>query len=294
MEVHGGCQNDGYGSQLESRLERGQQRDRPASYNSPEGDFSRETKVEVNVLKSRSALGEAAGKHAAQSLRHVLSTPGMARIVAATGTSQFEFLEALTGAADIDWERVEMFHLDEYIGLPITHPASFRKYLLERLIHKTGIKRYHLLDGERDPKNVIRDVGNELNSGPIDIAFVGIGENGHLAFNDPPADFEVSEPYLIVELDEACRRQQVMEGWFPAISDVPARAISMSIRQILKAEKIIAIVPGARKSRAVKACLEGGVSPVAPASILQTHPNATIYLDIDSASLLDHAVTGSV
>jgi len=294
MEVHGGCQNDGYGSQLESRLERGQQRDRQASYNSPEGYFSRETKVEVNVLKSRSALGEAAGKHAAQSLRHVLSTPGMARIVAATGTSQFEFLEALTGAADIDWERVEMFHLDEYIGLPITHPASFRKYLLERLIHKTGIKRYHLLDGERDPKNVIRDVGNELNSGPIDIAFVGIGENGHLAFNDPPADFEVSEPYLIVELDEACRRQQVMEGWFPAISDVPARAISMSIRQILKAEKIIAIVPDARKSRAVKACLEGGVSPVAPASILQTHPNATIYLDIDSASLLDHAVTGSV
>jgi glucosamine-6-phosphate deaminase len=250
--------------------------------------------VKVNVLKSRSALGEAAGKHAAQSLRRVLSNPGMARIVAATGASQFEFLEALTGAADIDWERVEMFHLDEYIGLPITHPASFRKYLLERLIHKTGIKRYHLLDGERDPKNVIRDVGNELNSGPIDIAFVGIGENGHLAFNDPPADFEVSEPYLIVELDEACRRQQVMEGWFPAISDVPARAISMSIRQILKAEKIIAIVPDARKSRAVKACLEGGVSPVAPASILQTHPNATIYLDIDSASLLDHAVTGSV
>ncbi len=252
------------------------------------------TNVEVNVLKTRSALGVAAAKHAALSLRRVLSVSGTARIIAATGASQFEFLEALTCAPDIDWRRIEMFHLDEYIGLPITHPASFRKYLLERLINKTGITRYHLLDGERDPQGVIRDVGNELNSGPIDVAFVGIGENGHLAFNDPPADFAVSDPYLIVELDEACRRQQVMEGWFSSVSEVPARAISMSIRQILKAEEIIAIVPDARKSLAVKACLEGDVTPVAPASILRTHPNSTIYLDVDSASLLDHAVTGSV
>jgi glucosamine-6-phosphate deaminase len=250
--------------------------------------------VEVTVLQDRLALGEAAAKHAAQSLRRVLSVSSTARIIAATGASQFEFLEALTGASDISWERVEMFHLDEYVGLPITHPASFRKYLLERLIHKTGIRRYHLLDGERDPQEVIREVGKALSSDPIDVAFVGIGENGHLAFNDPPADFELSESYLIVELDEACRRQQVMEGWFPAISDVPARAISMSIRQIMKADEIIAIVPDARKSRAVKACLEGDVSPAAPASILRTHPNATIYLDLESASLLDHAVSGSV
>jgi glucosamine-6-phosphate deaminase len=250
--------------------------------------------VEVNVLKSKSALGEAAAKHAALALRRILKGSGTARIIAATGASQFEFLEALTAAAEIDWERVEMFHLDEYIGLPITHPASFRKYLLERLINKTGIKRYHLLDGEQDPQDVIRDVGEKLSSRPVDVAFVGIGENGHLAFNDPPADFEVSEPYLIVELDEACRRQQVSEGWFPTISDVPARAISMSIKQILKAREIIAIVPDARKSRAVKECLEGEVRPAAPASILRTHPNATIYLDVDSASLLDHAVTGSV
>lgn len=250
--------------------------------------------MEVNVLKSKSALGEAAAKHAALALRRILKGSGTARIIAATGASQFEFLEALTAATDIDWERVEMFHLDEYIGLSITHPASFRKYLMERLINKTGIKRYHLLDGERDPQDVIRDVGEKLSSRPVDVAFVGIGENGHLAFNDPPADFEVSEPYLIVELDEACRRQQVSEGWFPTISDVPARAISMSIKQILKAREIIAIVPDARKSRAVKACLEGEVRPDAPASILRTHPNATIYLDVDSASLLDHAVTGSV
>jgi glucosamine-6-phosphate deaminase len=250
--------------------------------------------VEVNVLKSKSALGEAAAKHAALALRRILKGSGTARIIAATGASQFEFLEALTAASGIDWERVEMFHLDEYIGLPITHPASFRKYLLERLINKTGIKRYHLLDGEQDPQDVIRDVGEKLSSRPVDVAFVGIGENGHLAFNDPPADFEVSEPYLIVDLDEACRRQQVREGWFPTISDVPTRAISMSIKQILKAGEIIAIVPDARKSRAVKACLEGEVRPDAPASILRTHPNATIYLDVDSASLLDHAVTGSV
>ena len=250
--------------------------------------------MEVTVLQDRLALGEAAAKHAAQSLRRVLSGSNAARIIAATGASQFEFLEALTSASDIDWERVEMFHLDEYVGLPITHPASFRRYLLERLIHKTGIRRYHLLDGERDPQEVIREVGKALSSDSIDVAFVGIGENGHLAFNDPPADFELSESYLIVELDEACRRQQVMEGWFPAISDVPARAISMSIRQIMKADEIIAIVPDARKSRAVKACLEGDVSPSAPASILRTHPNATIYLDRESASLLDHAVSGSV
>jgi glucosamine-6-phosphate deaminase len=251
----------------------------------------RETKVEVRVLESRLALAQVAAKHAARSLRRVLSASSTARIIAATGASQIEFLEVLTNASDIDWQRVEMFHLDEYIGLSITHPASFRKYLLERLIHKTDIKHYHLLDGEHDPKEVIRRVGNELSSGPVHVAFVGIGENSHLAFNDPPADFEISEPYLIVELDEACRTQQVMEGWFPAISDVPSRAISMSIKQILKTDEIIAVVPDARKSRAVKACLEGDITPLAPASILRTHPNATIYLDAESASLLDHAAT---
>lgn len=249
--------------------------------------------MEVHVLQSRIALGEAAAKQAAQSLRQILDKSGNARIVVATGASQFEFLEALTSALGIDWQRVEMFHLDEYIGLPVTHPASFRKYLLERLIHKTGIKQYHLLDGEHDPHEIIREVGRKLSSRQADIAFVGIGENGHLAFNDPPANFETEEPYLIVELDEACRRQQVMEGWFAAVSDVPARAISMSIRQILKAKEIITIVPDERKSQAVKACLEGEISPMAPASILRTHPNTTIYLDTESASLLSNTVPRS-
>ena len=179
-----------------------------------------------------------------------------------------------------------MFHLDEYVGLPITHPASFRKFLLERLIHKVGITRYHLLDGNGDPAEVVSRVGKTLQSATVDIAFVGIGENGHLAFNDPPADFQTEEPYLVVTLDEACRRQQVGEAWFPDISEVPHKAISMSVRQILKAKEIVAVVPDSRKAQAVKLCFEGEISPMAPASILRTHPAATLYLDKESASLL--------
>ena len=249
--------------------------------------------MQVNVLRSKLDVGEAAARHAAQSLLRVLGLSETARIIAATGASQLDFLDSLTSIPGIDWQRVEMFHLDEYIGIPATHAASFRKYLMERFILKTGIRRYHLLDGEQDPADVIRVIGRELKSAPVDIAFVGIGENGHLAFNDPPADFETDEPYLIVGLDEACRRQQVTEGWFGTISEVPLRAISMSVKQILKANEIIAVVPGARKARAVKACLEGQISPLAPGSILRTHSNTTAYLDTDSASLLTEATIRS-
>ena len=233
-------------------------------------------------------MSRAAAAHAADALRNCIEANGRARIVAATGASQIEFLEALTSTADIDWSRVEMFHLDEYVGLPITHPASFRRYLLDRLINKVGVGRHHLLNGENDPVKVAREVGAALSVQPIDIAFVGIGENGHLAFNDPPADFTTDEPYIIVTLDEACRRQQVGEGWFASIDDVPAQAISMSVKAILKSKEIIAVVPDARKATAVKACVEGPVSPSAPASILQTHANTTLYLDHDSAALLAH------
>jgi len=250
--------------------------------------------LDVKILRDKQEVGAAAAKHAGESLRRNLAKHGVARLIAATGASQFEFLEELTRAAGIDWQRVELFHLDEYVGLPITHAASFRKYLLERLIRKTGITRHHLLDGERNPGEVIREVGGELRSEPVNLAFVGIGENGHLAFNDPPADFETEEPYLVVELDEACRRQQVNEGWFSSVAEVPKSAISMSIRQILKAEEIIAVVPDARKAAAVKACLEGEINPNAPASILRRHPNTTIYLDRESASLLSQAVSRSI
>jgi len=242
--------------------------------------------MQIKILEDKQSLGRTAAEHAARSLRAALREQGQARIVAATGASQFEFLDVLTSATGIDWSRIELFHLDEYVGLPVTHPASFRRYLLERLIHKAGITRHHLLDGEENPQAVARKVGSELVSKPVDVAFVGIGENGHLAFNDPPADFETSEPYIVVDLDEACRKQQVGEGWFVSLADVPTKAISMSIRQILRAKEIVAVVPEARKAKAVKACLEGEIRPLAPASALRQHPNATVYLDKDSASLL--------
>jgi glucosamine-6-phosphate deaminase len=244
----------------------------------------------IEILADKYCLGQAAADHAARSLRRALSNQGSARLVAATGASQFEFLDALTRAPNIDWSRVELFHLDEYVGLPSTHPASFRRYLFERLIHKAGITRYHLLDGDGDPQGAVLEIGAELQSKPVDILFAGIGENGHLAFNDPPADFQEATPYLIVDLDEACRQQQVNEGWFSKLTDVPKKAISMSVRQILRSKEIIVVVPDTRKARAVKACLEGDISPMMPASILRTHPNATIYLDTDSAALLSPGV----
>jgi glucosamine-6-phosphate deaminase len=240
----------------------------------------------VRVFDDKKLLGRTAAEQAARTIRRALSDRGSARIIAATGNAQLDFLAALTSAEGIDWKRVEMFHLDEYVGLPSTHPASFQKYLLEQLINKVGMSRYHLLDGTVDANETARRVGEALRSAPVDVAFVGIGENGHLAFNDPPADFETEEPYIVVELDEACRRQQVGEGWFANLSEVPKRAISMSVKQVLKAKEIIGIVPDARKAPAVKLCFDGEISPMAPASILRTHPAATIYLDRESASLL--------
>ncbi|HEV2437309.1 MAG TPA: glucosamine-6-phosphate deaminase [Verrucomicrobiae bacterium] len=244
----------------------------------------------IKIFPDSFELGRAAAAAAAAVLRDAIARRGQARIIAATGASQFAFLKALTASPKLDWRQVEMFHLDEYVGLPITHGASFRKYLLERLIIPAGIGRYHLLDGEGDVREVCRRVGAELNAAPIDAAFVGIGENGHLAFNDPPADFTTEAPYLIVNLDEACRRQQVGEGWFKDLSEVPRQAISMSIHQILEARKILCIVPDQRKAHAVKTCLEGEISPAAPASILRTHPDVTFYLDKASASLLDQRI----
>lgn len=243
-------------------------------------------RLKLRLFPNSQALGRAAAAQAGGLIRQAIAENGTARILAATGGSQFDFLAALVQEPGIAWREIEMFHLDEYVGLSANHPASFRKYLHERLLSKTGIARYHLLDGEQDPERTCRVVGEQLASAPVDVAFAGIGENGHLAFNDPPADFETEAPYLIVRLDEACRRQQVGEGWFKTISDVPERAISISVRQLLKAKTIICAVPEARKAEAVKRCLEGEISPAAPASILRMHPDATVYLDQDSAALL--------
>jgi len=240
----------------------------------------------IKRFNDKHEMAKVSADEAAEALRKAIKENGKARIIAATGAAQFEFLEALTQLPGIDWEKVEMFHLDEYIGIPASHPASFCRFLQERLIQKTGITNHHLLSGEQDPAGVIRSAGEALQSAPIDVAFVGVGENGHLAFNDPPADFETEEPYLIVALDDACRRQQLGEGWFATLEDVPRRAMSMSVRQILKAKKIICIVPDSRKANAVKACFEGAIRPEAPASILREHRDTTVYLDKNSAALL--------
>ena len=250
--------------------------------------------MHLRVFEETKDLGRAAAAQAATAIRDAIRQRGIARIVAATGASQFEFLDALTARTEIDWPKVELFHLDEYIGLPITHPASFCKYLQERILDKTGIVLHHLLDGAKDPQEVIRQASEAIKSAPIDVTFAGIGENGHLAFNDPPANFATDDSYIIVDLDEPCRRQQVGEGWFREFSSVPTQAISMSIRQIMKSRAIISVVPDARKAQAVRACLEGPVSPSAPASILRTHPDATIYLDMQSASLLGSATLSAL
>ena len=244
--------------------------------------------MDIVISDTKEACGEQAAAHGARRVREAIGARGQATIIVATGASQFDMLEALVRAPGIDWTCVTGFHLDEYIGMPMTHPASFRKYLKERFVDRLPATpaHFHYLSGEGDPQIECRRVGQVLSHHPVDVAFIGIGENGHLAFNDPPADFRTEEPYLVVDLDAACRRQQLGEGWFETIDDVPRRAISMSIRQILKAAAIVCTVPDARKAEAVRAAVEGPVTPQCPSSILQQHPATTLFLDRDSASLL--------
>ena len=244
---------------------------------------------QMNIFKAttKQETSEAAAHVASTKLREALTAKGSASFIVATGASQFDFLAALTADETIDWSNTTMFHLDEYIGIPETHPASFRKYLRERLVDIVHPGTVHFLNGEADNPQVECDRLNQIISQhQIDIAFVGIGENGHLAFNDPPADFETEDPYILVELDEACRLQQVGEGWFTGLEAVPTQAISMSIRQIMKARTIICTVPDERKAEAVRDCLHGEITPMHPASILQTHPDCSVFLDTGSASLL--------
>lgn len=233
-----------------------------------------------------SELGRQAAAIGADCLRAAIAELGAANLIVATGASQFGTLAALV-EADVDWSNVTGFHLDEYLNLTADHPASFRKYLKERFVDRVPLKKFHYVDGEAaDPLAECRRLGELIRKHPIDVAFIGIGENGHLAFNDPPADFETEEPFLVVELDEACRRQQFGEGWFPTFEDVPRKAISMSVRQILKSKQIICSVPDARKAEAVRNAVEGPVTPACPASILQRHEQTTLLLDPPSASLL--------
>ena len=243
--------------------------------------------MRIRVFETELALANEAAGQAAHLIRHSIRKRGRARILVATGTSQIQFLNVLTSLDGVDWANVEMFHLDEYVGIGLDHPASFRKYLLDRFVSKTQVGFYHLLDGEADPEVVCREIGRQLTSSSVDVAFAGIGENGHLAFNDPPADFLTEAPFQLVNLNEDCRRQQVGEGWFNDFTQVPERAISISIRQLLKAKSIISVVPGARKAKAVERCLNAPISPLAPASALRTHPDTTLYLDREAAALFD-------
>lgn len=242
--------------------------------------------INLHIFPDKIRMAQAAAERAAQGLSEAIHARGEANLVLATGASQFEMLDHLV-TLPVDWQRVTAFHLDEYIGLPETHPASFRRYLKERFATRVPLRAFHYVNGSAaDPIEECRRLGALIQAHPVDVACIGIGENGHLAFNDPPADFDTREPYLVVTLDDACRRQQLGEGWFPSFDDVPRQAISMSIQQILASALIVCTVPDERKARAVQAAVEGPVISRVPASILQQHPNGHLYLDAPAASLL--------
>jgi len=243
--------------------------------------------IEMHIAADKEALGRQAAALGAQAIRDEIARSGEASIIVATGASQFEMLNHLVAAEGIDWSKVTAFHLDEYVGLTEAHPASFRRYLRERFLAPLkNAPRFIPVDGEGDPQEAVKQLNGLIAGRRIAVCFAGIGENCHLAFNDPPADFETEEPYLVVTLDEACRRQQLGEGWFPSFEAVPQQAISMSIRQILKSELIVLSVSDERKAAAAKAALEGPVSNLAPASILQTHKRTVLFIDPPAASLL--------
>ncbi|QDU70458.1 glucosamine-6-phosphate deaminase [Mucisphaera calidilacus] len=250
--------------------------------------------MKVLIREDREKLGREAAAHGASLIRTALRVRGEAAIIVATGASQFATLEALVGSADLDWSRVTVFHLDEYLGLPITHPASFRLYLWDRFLRQlpVPVRAFYAIDGNADPLAETERLGRALAEHRIDVAFVGIGENAHLAFNDPPADFDTDRAFMVVALDEACRQQQLGEGWFATLDDVPRRAITMSVPAIMGSEHIICTVPDERKAQAVAAAVEGPVTEAVPASILQLHPDCQLYLDQPAASRLTGAQAG--
>ncbi len=244
--------------------------------------------MKINIFKTKEGMGKAAAEKAAEILKEAIKEKGEANFITATGASQFEFLENLTQIILIDWSKTTMFHLDEYIGLPESHPASFRRYLKERFISRVHPGKVNLIEGDaRDPEEECKRLNEMIRLKEIDVAFVGIGENGHLAFNDPPADFATEKPYIVVELDDDCRRQQLGEGWFKTLEEVPKRAISMSVRQIMKSKNIICTVPDKRKAEAVRNCFQGDmISPDYPASILKKHDLCFVFLDEESSRYL--------
>ena len=253
--------------------------------------------MKINIYKNKKETSKEAALQAAFILNETIHRKGTATFIMATGVSQLDFIDTLITESKIDWSKTKMFHLDEYINLTITHPASFRKYLKEKFISKVDkIQKINLIKGDAaDPQKECDRLNQILKNEIVDIAFVGIGENGHLAFNDPPANFEIEDPFIIVNLDSQCRKQQVGEGWFESIKDVPQQAISMSIQQIMKTKNIICTVPGERKAQAVKDCFgTNEISPNYPASILKKHKNCFVFLDYDSAKHLPNIPLGGI
>jgi glucosamine-6-phosphate deaminase len=241
--------------------------------------------MKIVISENSKQLGQIAAEYAANVIIEAIKIKGNARIVLSTGASQFDTLAALIKTIP-DWSKVEMFHLDEYIGIPVTHPASFRKYLFERFISQINLKRAVFVNGEGNIEKNIEYLNRELTEKPIDLGIIGIGENGHIAFNDPPANLQTEDPYIIVNLNETCKKQQVREGWFPTDDDVPKQAISMSVKQILKCKKIISCVPHSVKAEAVKNTLEQEPNNMVPATMFKTHQDLTLFIDNNSASLL--------
>jgi glucosamine-6-phosphate deaminase len=242
--------------------------------------------MQTIIKNGKEEIGKEAAMLGAALINQAISKKGSANVIFATGSAQFEMLQHFV-TLPIEWRSVNGFHLDEYIGLSINHKASFRKFLKERLVDIVRPDNFYYINGEADPNEECKRLNKLIHEHPIDVAFVGIGENSHLAFNDPPADFDTDQPYIQVTLDEACRRQQMGEGWFGSFGDVPKKAISMSIQQILKSENIIAVVPEQRKAKAVQLSMESEISPAVPASALRWHAKTTLFLDNESSSLLN-------
>ncbi len=249
--------------------------------------------MHIQILDSISDMGVAAARTGSARLREALRQNGEAAMILATGASQFDLLDALV-REDVDWPRVTVFHLDEYLGIPRTHPASFRRYLKERFVDRLPrpVRQFHFIEADSAPEAECARLAALIAPVTVDVAFIGIGENGHLAFNDPPADFETDQPYRVAQLDEACRRQQLGEGWFPTLDDVPRQAITMSIRRLMAARAIVCTVPDARKAEAVRGAVEGPITPDVPASILQRHADCHLFLDPPAAALLAQGKTG--
>ncbi|MDF2725272.1 MAG: Glucosamine-6-phosphate deaminase [Paenibacillus sp.] len=243
----------------------------------------------IHISDTPEQLGEAAAKQASEVIRAAIAANGKARIVLSTGASQFQFFQAFV-KQDIDWSKVEMFHLDEYVALSENHIASFRKYLKERFTDVVSPAKAYFVNGEGDVAANIRELTEEIRKAPVDLALIGIGENSHIAFNDPPANFDTKEAYIVVDLDDACKNQQVGEGWFATIDDVPKQAISMTVYQIMQAKTIISCVPHQVKANAVRLTLESELSNLVPSTMLKTHADWSLYVDRASASLIDSSV----